>query len=342
MSSYKCSSVQTIKVPRQLIDDPSLPFIFDDFSLALALGVKCKTLWYCIKSKKRLYKRFTIPKSNGRLRVIYSPKRCLKYVQNRISEVVLQPLPLLPCVGAYVKGKSCRDTALQHVQKSVLVKIDLKDFFPSHRRSLVRYFFKRKGYSHDVASLLADLCTVEEDGTHIVPQGSPASPALCNHIAQMLLDTRILNVLEGGDWTYTRYADDLMFSHPLMQTALEVDILIKTIFNCVKEANYRINYDKLKVYRRSKQQRVLGMVVNEHPNIAKATYRKYRGILHNCGTQGFAVNATRYGMYDVDEFILHLQGKVNYFCQVNPNKGQKLKRLLMEALEVQSHDEDTP
>jgi hypothetical protein len=139
MSSYKTTVLTPIPLPTSIPDH--LPFLFDDFSLALHLGVRCKTVWYCITNKKWMYKTFTIPKANGKRRTIHDPQNILKYIQRRINKVVLQPYPLLDCVGAYVEGKGCRDSALRHAGHGVRIGLDIKDFFPTHHRTWVRNFF---------------------------------------------------------------------------------------------------------------------------------------------------------------------------------------------------------
>lgn len=347
MSSYKQTTITQIEIPKALAHT-DLPFIIDDFSLALHLGVRCKTLWYCITGGRKLYHRFTIKKASGKLRYIYNPNDRLKFVQKRLDKVVLRKLPLLDCVSAYVKGRSCCDSAEQHVKKGVLIKMDLSDFFPSHSRARVRHFFRDElGYSHYVADLMASLCTVKENRDTIrtiVPQGSPASPQLCNLIAQSALDIPLLLALEQRGWTYTRYADDLVLSHPEDLSHKDVNDIIKLTIEYIHKANYRVNYSKLRIVRRWHRQRTLGIVVNEHPNIPVDIYRRYRAIIHNCLMQGFTVNAIRYGAEYTDTpsaFASHLLGKCNYFRSVNLTKANKLLATLTLAMDKHRGEDDT-
>jgi RNA-directed DNA polymerase len=350
VSSYKKTVLTTLELPPAARDD--VPFIIDDYALALYLGVRCKTLWYLIGQKAYMYKRFTIPKSDGRVRVIYSPKDRLKHVQRRIDQRILRKLPVLECVGAYVEGRSCRDSAARHTGHHVRIAMDLKDFFPSHTRAQIRHFFKETvGYSHFVAGLLADICTVQErrapfrtmsepDITaddakfkHFVPQGSPASPMLCNLVAQERLDRPVLEALNGTGWVYTRYSDDLSISHPERKTRKEVDAIIELMRKLITNAGYRTNPKKLKIQRCWRRQRMLGMVVNsDHPNIPVDVYRRYRAIIHNCLLRGFEENAVRYGFDPVEGFASHLRGKVAYFMQTNPQRAVHLHDELMAAL----------
>lgn len=347
MSSYKETVVTEIVVPEGLPINPHLPVVFDDVSLAFRLGIRCKTLWFFIKRKSDLYSVFKIPKSSGKLRTIHNPDERLKYVHKKIASIFLGVLPLRPCVGAFVAGKGCVDTAKKHVGKAVLIKLDLYNFFHEHSRARVRNYFKSLGYNKFVASLLADLCTAPlkikmkggEYIKHVVPQGNPCSPALCNLIAQRDLDDAILNFLEGTGWVYTRYADDMAFSHKEHKTADELRDFKQAIYDIIVKAKYKVNHKKTRIIRRGSRQKLLGIVVNEHLNIQRSEYRKYRSIIHNCYANGFKNNAVRYGLelseevLSVDAFIYHLKGKVSYFKSVNINKGTSLETKLNLAIE---------
>ena len=124
MSSYKQTTLTTIEIPQPPSEGP---LIIDDFALALTLGIRCKTLWYCIDRKQHLYKRFTIPKKNGKKRVIFNPQPVLKHVQKRINDVLLKQFAVQDCVGAYVEGRSCRDSAVRHAGHKVRVAIAAVD-----------------------------------------------------------------------------------------------------------------------------------------------------------------------------------------------------------------------
>lgn len=345
MASYKKTTLTRLEVPPTI--PPEAPFVLDDFALALVLGIRCKTLWYCIERKSKMYKRFTIPKKSGKKRVIFNPRPILKHLQQRLNETVLKKITTLDCVGAYVVGKSCRDSAVRHAGHKVRIAMDLKDFFPSHTRARVRRYFKEViGYSHFVASLIAELCTAPEkiEGPkpyvkHIVPQGSPASPTLCNLIAQEYLDKAVLKALEGTGWVYTRYSDDLSISHPDVKSREEVNAIINLMRKLIERAGYRTNKDKLKVQRHYRRQAMLGMVINsDHPNIPADLYKRYRAILFNCKQRGFEENAVRYGFDPIEGFISHLQGKIAYFGQVNPQKAARLKSCLAEAIAIHGEE----
>lgn len=342
MSSYQDLELTSITLPpNELLQQP-IPYIIDDFSLALHLGMRCKTLWFCILKRDSLYKIFSIPKANGKRRLIHNPHPVLKFVQRRIDQVLLKPLPLHPCVGAYVVGKSCKDTAAKHVGQGVRIGMDLQDFFPSHSASRIRGFFHHLGYSHYVANLLATLCTAPfrkknpadfKEFSYRAPQGSPASPSLCNLIAQLALDRLVLRTLGPEGWTYTRYSDDLCLSHPADLSKNDVDATLERMYGLIEEAGYRTNKAKTKVQRRWRRQKMLGIVVNEKVSIPRDEYRRYRALLHNCLMQGWVVNSLRFGWDPVETFHDHVKGKICYIKHVDLAKGEKLEKMYLEVIE---------
>jgi len=342
MSSYVKTELTTITLPPHDFFQQPIPYIIDDFSLALHLGVRCKTLWFCINKRNRLYRIFSIPKANGKPRLIHNPHPVLKFIQKRIDQIILKPLPLHACVGAYVVGKSCRDTAIQHVGQGVRIGIDLQDFFPSHSAARIRGFFHYLGYSSYVSNLLATLCTApfhsqgsnnEKRTTYRAPQGAPSSPSLCNLIAQHVLDQSVLRVLEPKGWIYTRYSDDLCLSHPDDLSYKEVDRIIEIMNRLIKNAGYQVNCAKTKIQRRWRRQKMLGIIVNEKTSVPREDYRQYRALLHNCLSQGWVVNALRFGWEPIETFHAHVKGKICHIKQIDPEKGTKLEMLYTQVIE---------
>ena len=172
------------------------------------------------------YSRFLIPKRRGGMRVISSPKPRLRVAQSWLLAHVLTPLPVHEAAMAFRPGLSVADNAAQHVGRAIVARIDLKDFFPSVTLPRVRSLFQSFGYNGGVATLLALLATesprtaVTLDGTRrfvalgerCLPQGACTSPALTNLLCRRL-DARLAGAAKRLGFTYTRYADDLVFSH---------------------------------------------------------------------------------------------------------------------------------
>ena len=98
-----------------------------------------------------------------------------------------------------------------HVDSSLILSVDLKDFFPTFTFARIRGLFRSYGYSIGVATLLAAICTESQEnfnvtktyylatGPRTLPQGSPASPALTNALC-LRLDRRLSQYAINNKW----------------------------------------------------------------------------------------------------------------------------------------------
>ena len=139
-----------------------LPIIHKVSDLANEVGVKGGFIrWLCFHKEVANfdhYERFKIKKRNGNLREISSPKPYLRWMQKWIKRNILEKVPVNDSAKAYRVGKSIKDNAIEHINKKVLLKIDLKDFFFSIEFPTVRWFFHDLGYSYGMATIFALIC----------------------------------------------------------------------------------------------------------------------------------------------------------------------------------------
>src|SRR5437588_643706 len=105
------------------------------------------------------YHRFTIPKRSGGTRVISSPKGRLRVAQGWVLHHILSRLALHDAAMAFRPARSIKDNAALHRGRAIVVRIDLKDFFPSIGFRRVKGLFESFGYNEGVATILALLCT---------------------------------------------------------------------------------------------------------------------------------------------------------------------------------------
>lgn len=332
MSSYAETRLDYVEFHDKLRIE-GLPLAIDDMSLAFHLGIHNKTLWWLMHSRDDTksgtkdvgYQVFDIPKrgkGKGR-RSIQNPRKRLKAVQRLILSRFLEPFPVGPHVGAYVPERSCMDTARQHVGRGVIISMDIKDFFPSVKRSMVRRIFLYAGYNHFVASLLASLVTFK----NFIPQGAPTSGLAANLVADLLFDQAIITDLKklDPDWRYTRYSDDIDVSHPQVQTKENTQKIIRLVDKHLREARFMVNTKKTKVEPNNRRQKVLGVVVNEKLNIQQAEYNRLRCLIHNCFMHGFESQYERAGQTSAAGLKSHIRGKLSYLKQVNAEKAEHLK-----------------
>ena len=207
----------------------------------------------------------------------------------------------------FVRGKSIVTNATVHCNSALLIKLDVKDFFPSVHWRRVKGVFRHAGYPEQIATLLALLCTesprqmVQQNGkTYYValsdralPQGAPTSPALTN-IVCLNLDRRLTGLAEKIGLRYSRYADDLTFSLPANSTSIKnaaqpsdhnhlIGQLLGSVHKILQEEGFILNNDKTRVIRMGNQHNVTGMVVNGEgvPRVPRKIKRMLRASLHN-------------------------------------------------------------
>jgi hypothetical protein len=279
-----------------------------------------------------------VPKRSGGWRLIEIPKERLRRIQARILRQILDQVPPHAAAHGFRRGHSCVTHAAQHSGRQVVIRMDLKDFFPSIALPRIHALFEKLGYPALVAGTLARLCSnrTPRGALHDklawserqalksphLPQGSPCSPALANLCAYRL-DMRLQALAESLGASYSRYADDLAFSGglELARAAQRFHIQVAAI---ALEEGFRVNTRKTRVMGGGVRQQVTGVVVNAHPNIARDEYDQLKATLSNCVRHGPA-SQNRDGHAD---FRAYLAGRVSYVKMVNASRAARLERLL--------------
>jgi hypothetical protein len=270
------------------------------------------------------YVEFEIPKSSGEPRKITAPRMRLKRLQRKILDELLSKLPTHPACHGFVRGRSVLSNAAPHQGAKLILKLDLRDFFPRIHYQRVKGLFQRLGYEREVAAGLAGLTTHRTklaDGTvvwpGVLPQGAPTSPALANLLCRRL-DARLSGLATRAGAVYTRYADDLTFS---FRAAPEKGIgkFLWWVDEVCQQEGFVENTAKRRVLWASNQQRVTGVVVNAGLTIPRQARREFRALLHNCQRDGIAAHAR--GKKDFPAYLL---GFASYVAMVQPKLGRRL------------------
>ena len=313
-----------------------LPALSTPAELAEALGLtvsKLRWLAFHAEAATRVhYVSFEVPKKSGGTRTLKAPHQTLALAQRWVFEKIVGALPVEPEAHGFVTGRSILTNARVHAGRSVVVNLDLEDFFPSVGFRRVRAVFRRLGYSPSVATVLALLgteCprrTVEYDGMvyHVatgprgLPQGACTSPGLSNQVARRL-DRRLAGLAAKLDANYTRYADDLTFSGDATLDP-KVGYLMARVRHLALTEGFRVNEAKSRVLRQNAAQMVTGLVVNDRPGVPRAEIRRLRAILHRAKSGGLDAQ-DRAGRADFRAWIL---GKIAYVSMSRPEVGARL------------------
>ena len=311
-----------------------LPILGNGKQIAKAMGISVGQLRFLAFNRKTStvshYIRFKIPKKTGGERLISAPMPKLKRVQYWILENILEKLPVHDAVHGFRRDRSIVTNARPHVGADVIINFDLQDFFPSISYKRVKGLFRSFGYSEAAATIFALLCTeaeleeVELDGkTYYValgdrylPQGSPASPAITNILCRRL-DNRLTQMAQQQGFIYTRYADDLTFSTNVDNP--RICNILKNTDSIVRHEGFHINQAKTRILRKSSQQEVTGIVVNDKLNIDRKTLKRFRATLHQIEKHGI----TNASWGNSDDVMSSIQGFANFVAMVNPARGRQ-------------------
>ncbi|MEZ6150436.1 MAG: reverse transcriptase family protein [Pirellulaceae bacterium] len=278
------------------------------------------------------YKRTCLKKKSGGYRWIEEPRPKLKAVQRRMLESVLPGIPLHSAAHAYRTGCSVQSCAEPHVGQRVVLKLDLRDYFGSISIFRVKALYANAGYSSPIALRLAQLCTaparmddLRDEARSLtrtrLPQGAPTSPAIANAVAYRM-DRRLAGLAASVGASYTRYADDLIFSGD-DNFAARVDRFATSAAAIVIEEGFSVQFRKTRKLFHGAEQRILGVTVNEKLNLNRRAFERLKAELHNCVRRGWRTqNRTEHADYRA-----HLRGRIAHLQSLNPSRGERLLQL---------------
>ena len=304
-----------------------------------------------LSNKKPFYREIIIYQKNKK-RILYEPTIHLKYIQKFILNTILYKFQhrynFLPCVKGFLVKENIVKNAAPHLNKVAIIKMDIKDFFPSITRKMIYNVFRKYNkFSYEYAYILSHLVTYKD----ALPQGAPTSPFLANICAKGI-DYKInklitvINERQKMNITYTRYADDITIS---FDKKFNYDYIINIVTKIIFDEGFYPNLKKTNIIKHHQCQMVTGIVVNNAvPSIEKKQREKIKFILNIWNKYGIedAIrlwNKHQFGR-DVDtktedrgvgKFIEVIGGKITYFNMVNKDQNRKIyeKFKNLEALE---------
>lgn len=266
--------------------DRQPPLLLTRQNVASMLGVEAEKLtwWVWALEERRRYTHFEIQRRNGGTREIAAPIAPIKAIQRDLAELLASWYSPSTHVHGYAAGRSIQTNARPHIRQQWVLKVDLKDFFPTINFGRVRGLFLAHPFEFgaDAATLLAQICCHRK----ALPQGAPTSPIISNLICRSM-DKQLAELARRERCYFTRYADDLTFSTDrtafpatlafLEGTKAEVGSELETI---ITSNGFLINQNKTRLVRRWQRQRVTGLVVNRTVNVPRAYIRDIRNLLH--------------------------------------------------------------
>ena len=227
-----------------------------------------------VKSGGTQYTNSRIPKRSGGFRDLDVPNQATKKVQHALYHKLFSKYRIHESACGFVKGRSIVQNALPHLRHEVVVKLDIREFFPNTSRLRINRYFRSTGWTSKAADLLTSIVCYKQG----LPQGAPTSPVISN-IVNKTMDWRFAALADAFGAQYTRYADDITFSLKRYDRG-KVHRLIQNAGVICRSYGYKLNNKKKRIIRSHRRQEVTGLVVNEKINLPRSRRRWLRAIQH--------------------------------------------------------------
>ena len=306
----------------------------NEFLLSLSL-ISCKddkkyikTIYSISNNIEKNYKIYKIKKRNGKYRTIYEPNLILKQIQKQILNNILNNKSISKYAKAYHKGIQLKDNAIPHINKEMILKLDIKDFFENISfLNIYNSCFPIEYFPKSVGMILTYLCTYDNHLT----QGSPTSAYISNLVMKEF-DEELGNWCNLRNISYTRYSDDMTFSG-----AFNPSELITKVRKMLYKLGLELNNDKIHIVYKSSSQNVTGIVVNEKMQVNVKYRNKIRQEIYYIKKFGLSSHLKKCDInIDSKRYLNILYGRVLYVLQINENDKEFIKyRQFIENLKRQ-------
>lgn len=307
-----------VKYSERLMDN-NVPVIYNLRHIRKIFKIKKKeqSLFFG-ENRGDLYHTFSIPKKTGGIRYIEAPCKRLKDIQRWIKDEIVDKFVISEYATGFRKKMSIVDNAKKHVGKELVINMDIQDFFPNIIYSQILLMFIYIGYRKDVAHLLTKLCT---NNKNVLPQGSPASPAISNHIL-LKLDKRLGRLASSIGADYSRYADDITFSGNK-----SINTIVPLVIKIVSEEGFQINKNKTRLQYRNQRQEVTGLIVNDKIAVNSVLESEIKNAVYFIKLYGID-DHMKHIKCNKSFYLEHLYGIAYYIKMVDEEKGKEyLKQL---------------
>lgn len=275
---------------------------------------KIKTLYAISNKVESNYNVYKIKKHNGSYRTIYAPKPLLKSIQRKILKNILNNKEISKYAKAYHHGISLKDNAYPHLNKKIILKLDIVDFFENiNFYDVYKNCFNTPYFPESVGHLLTYFCTYESR----LPQGAPTSSYISNLVMKEF-DEEIGEYCNQRDISYTRYSDDMTFSGDFSPREI-----ISKVRKMLYKLNLKINNKKIHIINNSQQQNVTGLVVNQKVQTSSRYRNKIRQEIYYINKYGLKNHLDKINYQESsNKYLDSLYGKILYVLSIDKNNQE--------------------
>jgi RNA-directed DNA polymerase len=289
------------------------------------------------------YKRKEIEKSDGSVRVVYSPDKNLRKIQKRINRRIFNQrhmkggliswpsylygsIPNTPAgVGSLHDEPISRDyvsCAGQHCESKSLFKMDISDFFDNiHESHVYSVFSDLLKFPEEVSTELTSLCCFKGN----VVQGALTS----SYIASAILfdiEPKVVKRLHRKKLVYTRLVDDITVSSKTLNYNFSYSEKIISEMLCEKDLP--VNSEKTITSRCSSEELMVhGLRVSyKEPRLPSQEVSRIRASVKNL--ELLAQDSKYRVSRDYRKSFDRCQGRVNKLGRL----GQKQHKILLDRI----------
>jgi RNA-directed DNA polymerase len=244
-------------------------------SIATGLQIPGSKIRAIARKADHAYYRFRVPKRAGGFREINHPARPLKAIQRWLLYNLVSSWEVHPAAYAYIEGRGIKDHAILHVQSKFLLRLDIRNFFPSITDEDLRTYLETsppgsKDWQEEDHRLFGQLVCRQR----CLTIGAPTSPALSNVICADL-DRTLSQLADALGLTYSRYADDLFFSTSERDVLAEVEDRVDQILTELPcPGDVELNPQKTRHSSKRGRRQVTGLVLSPDETVRVGRHRK--------------------------------------------------------------------
>lgn len=286
--------------------EQDLPPIIDLNHLSNMMGIKEAKLTAIIKCQNLFYRSFRIPKRSGGTRAIDVPSPDLLEAQRWVHKNILARVAVHECAHGFAQGRSIITNATIHAKQKYLLRLDIKEFFPSITQKRGIEIFLRQGYSFQVSYCLSAICFKDK----VLPQGAATSPYISNIVAKRL-DKRLSALADKMALRYSRYADDIFVSG----SAIDQRVIVLASY-IINHEGFLINPEKTRLSGPKEKKILAGISIsNGALALPRKTIRDIKRDAHYILKFGYIEHMIHTGKFD-PMLIERLLGRLNFWAQV--------------------------
>lgn len=297
--------------------------------VARACGVEADfVLEYCVSADQQSYYeplklRKKGKRRRGEYRIVFAArKERLRLLHRGLAMVVSNSANFGNHVQGFVKKRSTRSNAEQHLGAKILLHADIKGFFDAITTQHVQTAFVEHGATLSMATTLAKVCTI--DG--LLRQGTRCSPTVANLVC-FSMDEAFLRLATSTGSTYSRYADDIVFSGD----SVPPDDSVRAI---LQSCGFELRDGQCFRQRQGRVQYVTGLSVADpsKPRLPRRLKNRLRLVMYYIEKHGLDDHFEKSRQSDGEPRVTWLDGLLRYGQSIEPNLVNRWQRVFNAAL----------